>query len=123
MTRFSFARNLVAALAVLGGLAAPGLAQQPGAAVAQLEAFPADINLTTARDRQSVVIQATYADGITRDVTKEAKLAIAKPALVRLEGSTCYPVADGATTLAVEFGGRSLTLPVKVAQATAQPPL
>src|SRR5262249_43025560 len=96
---------------------------EPPAAVTKLEAFPPDINLTTARDRQSVVIQATYADGITRDVTKDAQLTLADPKPVRREGSTYYPVADGATTLAVAFGGQSLTVPVKVAQATVQAPL
>ena len=38
-----------------------------------LEVFPAEINLTTARDRQSIVVQATYADGITRDVTARGR--------------------------------------------------
>ena len=44
------------------------------AALSKVEVFPNDINLTTARDRQSVVVQATYTDGITRDVTGQATL-------------------------------------------------
>ena len=44
-----------------------------------LEVFPPDVNLDTARDRQSFVVQATYADGITRDVTAEAKVAARQP--------------------------------------------
>ena len=66
MTVRPFARKLVAALAAFG-LAGHASAQQ--AALAKLEVFPPDINLSTARDRQSVVVQATFADGITRDVT------------------------------------------------------
>src|SRR5262249_29393598 len=68
-------------------------------------------------------VQATYADGITRDVTKEASLSLADPRSVRRDGAVFYPAADGATTLSVKFGGKSVSLPVKVAQATVNPPL
>ncbi len=47
--------------------------------------------MTTARDRQSIVVQATFADGITRDVTKEAALTLADPKLVRRAGAIFYP--------------------------------
>ena len=53
------------------------------APLASLAVFPSEINLTTARDRQSIVVQATFADGITRDVTREATLALADPKLVQ----------------------------------------
>ena len=81
------------------------------------------MNLSTARDRQSVVAQATYADGLTRDVTAEAVIAPANPALLRRDGATFYPVADGATTLAVSFAGQTVTVPVKVEHAAVDPPL
>ena len=88
-----------------------------------LEVLPAEIHLTTARDRQSIVVQASYADGITRDVTKEASLNLADSKLVKRSGSVFYPAADGATTLSVHFGGKSVEVPVKVAQSSAQSPL
>ena len=44
-----------------------------------VEVFPAEIQLTTARDRQSIVVQATFADGITRDVTREATITPGRP--------------------------------------------
>ncbi len=88
-----------------------------------LAVYPSEIQLTTARDRQSIVVQATYADGITRDVTKEASFTLADPRLVRRAGSVFYPAADGTTTLTVALGGRTVTLPVKVAKAAVQPPL
>ena len=47
----------------------------------------------------------------------------ADPKLVRRAGATFYPAADGATTLAVAYGGKSVTVPVKVSQAAVQPPL
>src|SRR5438128_2695120 len=68
-------------------------AQQP--ALTTLEAFPPDINLDTSRGRQSFVVKATYADGITRDVTSQAKLVLANPALARLDKSVVYPVGVG----------------------------
>jgi Protein of unknown function (DUF1549)/Protein of unknown function (DUF1553) len=92
------------------------------APLTKVEVFPGEIQLTTARDRQSIVVQATFADGITRDVTKDAALNAADPKLVRRAGATVYPAADGATTLSVAFGGKSVTVPVKVSQATVQTP-
>ncbi len=104
-------------------LALASLARAEAPAPSKIEVFPPDINLTTARDRQLVVVQATYPDGLTRDVTAEADLTLANPALVRREGNTYWPVVDGETTLNVAFGGQTVDLPVKVAQATAVPPL
>ena len=93
------------------------------APLASLAVFPSEISLTTARDRQSIVVQATFTDGITRDVTKEATLTLADPKPVRRDGAVFYPVADGATTLSVGFGGQTVAVPVKVAQATVSPPI
>ena len=120
MTATNLARTLFAMLAGFA-LASPALAQQ--AALTKIEVSPPDINLATAGDRQSIVVQAMYADGITRDVTKEATLTPANPALVRRDGATFHPVADGVTTLAGAFGGQTVTLPVKVEQATVQRPI
>lgn len=99
------------------------LAWADAPALSKLEAFPPEISLTSARDRQLITIQATFADGITRDVTKEATVTPANPALVRRDGNTFWPVADGETQLAVAFGGQSVNVPIKVAQATATPSL
>ncbi|MDP1797822.1 MAG: DUF1549 and DUF1553 domain-containing protein [Planctomycetaceae bacterium] len=100
-------------LACLGGLSAASAAD-----LQKLVVFPADVNLTTAQDRQLLAIQAVYSDGITRDVGKEAAITVANPALVRRDGQTYYPVADGQTELKVEFGGQMIVVPVKVERAT-----
>ncbi len=102
---------------------AKAAAPAPTAGLVSIHFSPDEVNLTTARDRQSFVVQATYADGITRDITKEAAVTAANPALLKRAGATFYPLADGTTTLAVKFGDQSLLVPVKVAQATVQPPL
>ncbi|MHB1561301.1 MAG: DUF1549 and DUF1553 domain-containing protein [Isosphaeraceae bacterium] len=98
-------------------------APKPPAALVGIAVYPPEVSLTTARDRQSLVVQATYADGITRDVTKDATYAMADPRLARRTGAVLYPAADGATTLTVAFGGQKVVVPVKVAQATVTPPL
>lgn len=85
--------------------------------------FPGEIKLTTSRDRQSIVVQATFADGITRDVTGEATMNPADAKLIRRVGATFFPAANGATTLTVAYGGKTVAVPVKVAQALVQTPL
>src|SRR4051812_39454138 len=105
-----FIRGMVA-LVVLSSIAGPAGGQEPPAPPAKVEVFPPEVNLTTAADRQSVVVQATYADGITRDVTRDAAMTLDNPALVHREGPTFHPAADGAGTLKVEYSGRSLSVP------------
>ncbi len=85
--------------------------------------YPPDVNLETARDRQSFVVQLTQPDGITRDVTAQAKVTLADPALARLDGHTVLPVADGKTELVVAYGGQTIKVPVKVTQAKADRPV
>src|SRR4051794_1484594 len=108
MTALNLAPNLAAWLAVLG-FAGPLLAET--AEPTKIEAFPPAISLNGANDRQSLVVQATFADGLTRDVTREATLTPANPALFRREGTTFLPVADGETELTVSYEGHSARVP------------
>src|SRR6266404_6012045 len=75
----------------------------PKAALADLKIFPADINLSSKQDKQSLVVQATYADGATRDVTSEASFSLKDKTIARLEKEIVSPLADGKTELAVQF--------------------
>jgi hypothetical protein len=104
------------AIFVSFAFAALGFAQNP----AKIAVFPPDINLETKGDRQSFLVQATYADGITRDVTAEALASIAKPEFAKLDKNVCLPIADGATEMTVSYGGHTVKVPVKVSQATAE---
>ena len=88
-----------------------------------INVYPPDVNLTTARDRQSVIVQAVYESGITRDVTDQAKFSVADAQLARLEKNILYPAADGATELTIEFAGHHATLPVTVKDAAGKPPI
>jgi hypothetical protein len=115
--------SLLAAEAARPELPAEVFAPEQLPPLASLQVYPDAIRLTTARDRQSIVVQATFVDGITRDVTSAASLTLTDPKLLRRAGAVFFPVADGATTMTVAYGGKTLSLPVSVAQATAHPPL
>src|SRR5262245_25418438 len=88
-----------------------------------LEVSPPQVNLLTARARQLVVVQATYADGVTRDVSAKARITLANPALVKCDKNVLTPVADGGTELVVEYGGKKATVPVQVKDAKADRPI
>ena len=107
-------------LLVLSGIA-PG--QEPGALPSKLEIFPPDFQLSSTRDGQLMVIQATYSDGVTRDVTGESQITLSNPALVRQEGHVFWPAADGETTLSATFRGQTVSVPVKVTNSQISPPL
>ena len=93
------------------------------AALVKVEAFPKDVNLNTKLDRQSLVVQATYADGLTRDVTSEATIELASGDLLRLDGQTVYPKADGTTEIKISFGGQSVSVPATIKDAAADRPI
>ena len=106
----------------------PGATQTPPAplpvaAGAKLSVYPPDINLETSRDRQSFVVQATYPDGLTRDVSAAAQVSVANAALVKIDGFAVVPVADGQTELAFAFGGQTVKVPVKVTKAAEDRPI
>ena len=71
------------------------------AELTKIEAYPANIDLSSSRDHQTIIVQAVYADGITRDVTSEATLAVADTNLITLKGTTLFPAADGETNVTV----------------------
>ena len=91
--------------------------------VTGLKFFPPEINLTSAKSRQPLVVQAAYSDGITRDVTSQVTLWLVNPKLARLDHATLTPVADGKTELRATFQGQTITAPVAISQASTQPPI
>lgn len=109
-------KRFLPALALVLVCSAPAFAQT----VTELRVFPADVNLLTKNDRQLMVVQAVYDNGLTRDVTGEAVLTPANPALMTRMGNTFWPAADGATEMKVEFGGQMVMVPVKVEKATEE---
>jgi hypothetical protein len=110
-------------LSILGWFACCGIAGAVEPALARLEVSPPEINLQSSRGRQLFVVQAAFADGITRDVTAQAKASLANPAVAQLDKNLVTPLTDGTTELNVEFGGQSIKVPVKIADAKKDRPI
>ena len=88
-----------------------------------IEVYPEDVHLTSARDRQSLIVQALQVDGITRDVTAEVEYTILSPEIMKLEGNVLLPQADGETELEVHYAGHTLQVPVEVQNAEVDLPI
>jgi hypothetical protein len=116
-------KSLASSLAALAlaAFASPALAQT--AALEALEVSPPEINLLFARGKQVFVVQARYADGITQDVTAAAKASLANGAVAKIDKNVVTSLADGATEMKVEHGGKSVVVPVKVKDAKADRPI
>ena len=83
MGRFQFIRVLALSSALFAVVPPSVLS----ASLQSLAVYPPDVQINTARGRQTVVVQAAFADGITRDVTADAKLTLTNPALAKIAGS------------------------------------
>jgi 1,2-phenylacetyl-CoA epoxidase PaaB subunit len=83
-----------------------------------IAAYPQTIRLENRLDRHTIVVQATYPDGTTMDVTAKSKLTLADPAAAKLTGVTLTPLKKGKTTLAIEFGGHKTKINVEVSDPT-----
>jgi hypothetical protein len=119
MTMVNTRTTLLACLLAL----ASGTSVAWGGSFAKVEVFPPDVQLRTKRDYQQMVVMATRDDGVTLDVTSQAKFKLAKPDLARLEATTLHPAADGETTLEVAFDGQTIKVPVVVNDATLERPI
>ncbi len=87
-----------------------------------VKVWPAEVNLSTKMDRQSLVVQASFSDSTTQDVTEKATYAFGDKMLVKFDKWVMTPVADGKTELTIKFGGKTLTVPVKVEKAGIERP-
>jgi hypothetical protein len=104
-------------------LAALCLALPARAGLDSIQVFPSDVSLLTARGKQTIVVQAAFSDGITRDVTAKSKLALVDPKLAKVAGNLLTPLADGETKLVVEYEGKKALVPVKVKDAKKDRPI
>src|SRR5262249_48149196 len=120
MPRFSFRM----AVSMLLPIATVGLSVATGAEpTVGLRVYPERIVLTTVRDLQGVVIQKTFPDGSTKDVTASAALSISDPAVARVEGTTLTPLADGKAELRIDVEGLHTSVPIDVERSSEEPPL
>jgi uncharacterized protein DUF1549/uncharacterized protein DUF1553 len=100
--------------------AGPASAAEP--APVRIAVAPESIELTGARDRQGVVVQAVFADGSTRDATASATFALDKP-VAGITNAFLASKDDGSATLTVTLGAHSAAVPVSVKKAKGAEPL
>ncbi len=113
---------LLATLLPAAGVHADAAAEQKPPS-GTLAVYPANVHLSSARDRQSLVVQLIEADGLTRDVTGQCGFAVEHVDKARLQGATVHPLADGDTTLTVSLGENKVGVPVHVEKAGENPDL
>ncbi|RMG35260.1 MAG: DUF1549 domain-containing protein [Planctomycetota bacterium] len=89
----------------------------------ELRVYPPAVSLTTSRDRQSVIAQLVYDDGITEDVTDRVQWSLSDATLVRQEGNVFRPAKDGRTELIVRVEGFEKRIPVTVTKAGEDRPI
>src|SRR5262249_1367981 len=113
-------RALVAlvAAALLG--AAPAVKQQKPTT---LVAHPAAIELNGPRAEQPVGVLATYDGERQADLSREATYRVESAKVAVVEKGIVRPVGDGSTTLTVEAGGKSVTVPIRVKGVSADEPV
>lgn len=85
--------------------------------------FPAEVRLSSSNDFQSVVVQASYDDRTTRDITGRAEYRLTGDGIALWDRGTLRPIADGKTQLVVAFDGREVSVPVEVAGSAKEPPV
>lgn len=96
---------------------------QADTAIREINVYPSSIELLTSRDSQHYVVVATRDDDVTLDVTAQATATLASEGSVKRDGNVILPVADGETTLKIEYAGHKVEIPVKVAKATEERPV
>ena len=89
----------------------------------KVEVYPAAIELSTQRDLQSLVVQATWSDGVTEDVTDRATFTLPREGLVVRYGNIIRPAADGRGMMKVEFAGKFVWVEVGVRGANRDRPV
>jgi hypothetical protein len=95
----------------------------PVPTLAKVEVFPADVVLHSKRDSQSLVVMATYSNGVTKDVTAEAEYKIADAKICKVASQFVHPTGDGKTEITVGYQGRTMKLPVEVKNAAKERPI
>ncbi len=96
---------------------------QAETAIREINVYPSSIELLTRRDAQHYVVVATREDDVTLDVTSQATASLASEGSVKRDGNLILPVADGETTLKIEYAGHKVEVPVTVAKATEERPV
>jgi hypothetical protein len=118
----------VGAATVIGLLGcAPTVAAPAGNAsgIVKISVYPPKLALSSKRDVRQLVVTGTYADGRTTDLTHSAEVRTSKPTVARsIPGAGIVTaVGDGSASVTVVAGGKSVTMPVTVANTGKRDPV
>ena len=96
---------------------------QPDPKLATIEVFPKKISLETRADFHRLIVIAHYKDATTRDITPSVSLKTGDEELIRIEGTTLYPKADGTTQVEITYRGMTVVTQVVVKDAQKPRPV
>ena len=106
-------------LALLAGLALP-----VDASISRLEVAPAEVRINGSDGLAQVIVTGRDSRGELVDLTASARYAMKDAATARVEsGGLIRPAKDGTTSLEIEAGGKSATIPVVVADMANKKPV
>ncbi len=88
-----------------------------------IAAYPSTVRLENKFDRHALVVQATYPNGTTQDVTAQAKITLTDPSVAKLNGATLSPQKKGETKIAIAFGGHTTHIQLEVGDPTKDRPI
>jgi Protein of unknown function (DUF1553)/Protein of unknown function (DUF1549) len=92
------------------------------AAPVKLHVYPSRVVLNGPRDSQHLGVMAVYADGGSRDLTREATFTCAAGTIARVDASgLVQPARDGQTLITIQAGGQNASVPVLVKGAAGDP--
>lgn len=83
-------------------------------AVAQIEVQPAEINMAQPGESAQVKVVARFADGKTRDVSREATVESNVPDVAKVDAGKVSGERIGEATLLVRYEGKFSTIPVTI---------
>lgn len=90
---------------------------------AELQVVPSAVELNGPRSQQQLTITWNPNEPSVRDLTADASVAVANPEIARIEQGIVIPVANGSTTLTVQYEGQSVSVPVTVASFDQPQPI
>lgn len=85
----------------------------PTDAPSRIEVYPAKVALGSRRATAQFVVTGYFANGETRDLTRDATFT-PSAAVVEVRGGVAYPKKDGTTDIAVAAGGHTIKVLVEV---------
>lgn len=97
--------------------------EQPDPNLSSIEVYPKKVSLETLVDFHRLIVIARYKDATTRDVTPSVNLKVANGDLVRLDGTTLYPKANGTTSVEVSYRGQKQSVEVVVKEVEKPRPV